>query len=123
MMTIWRFDDPGVWGEKQCCHRRTEGLPVNESPFLDSYSMPSEGKSDQYASLLRALPPGLTEWAVHPGLGNGEARAMEPTGWPVRRADYEFVTSPEAKSVIEEEGIVLLSYRELQQCWVAVLSQ
>lgn len=96
---------------------RAEGLPTIDHGVLDSYSMPSEGKADQYAALLRALPPGLTEWAVHPGLGNGEARAMEPAGWPVRRADYDFVSSPEARSIIAEEGIVLLNYGALQTAW------
>jgi hypothetical protein len=73
--------------------------------------------------VIAELSAGLTGWAVHPGLGSDESRAIEPACWPVRRADYEFVTSPEAKSVIEEEGIVLLSYRELQTLWATLPSR
>jgi chitin disaccharide deacetylase len=36
--------------------------------------------------MLRDLPAGLSEWAVHPGLGDEEARAID-SGWRVRRTD------------------------------------
>ena len=35
-----------------------------------------------------------------------------------RRADFDFVTSPEAQDIIQREGIVLLDYRALQKRWV-----
>jgi hypothetical protein len=54
--------------------------------------------------VVRDLPVGLSEWAVHPGLGNDESQAIDPDGWRVRRTDYEFLTSPEAREVIQEEG-------------------
>ena len=69
------------------------------------------------AALLRELPAGLSEWAVHPSLGNDEARALEPETWRIRRADYDFAVSPEAREIIEAEGIVLLDYRALQPLW------
>jgi len=95
----------------------SQGLPANDHGVLDSYSMVSKGKSDMYVELLHLLPAGLTEWAVHPGLGNAESVAMEPIGWDVRKADYDFVTSTTARDVINEEGIILLNYRPLQQRW------
>ena len=42
---------------------------------------------------------------------------MEPVSWLVRKADFDFVMSPEARAVIESEGIVLLNYRELRAVW------
>lgn len=93
---------------------RSLGLPVNDHPVLDSYSMDPATKHDAYIRLLRALPAGLNEWAVHPSLGNDETRALEPGSWRIRRADLDFVTSPDAWRVIEEEGIGLLDYRALQ---------
>lgn len=93
------------------------GRPAIDQGVLDSYSLPSEGKSDTYARLLGELPPGLSEWAVHPSLGGPEGQAMEPEGWHVRRADYEFVTSALAREVIASEGITVLSYRDLQPLW------
>ena len=66
--------------------------------------------------MLRELPAGLSEWAVHPGLGTAEARAID--GWWAKRvADFEFLVSPEARETVEAEGIILVDYRELQAIW------
>lgn len=94
------------------------GLPVNEHPMLDSYRLSIEGKTATYLRLLRELPPGLTEWAVHPSTGDVDSQALD-AGWPIRRADYDFLTSPEARATIEAEGIALLDYRPLQSAWSA----
>ena len=96
---------------------RRRGLPVTDNGFLDSFRLALDGKAARYAELLRALPAGLSEWAVHPGLGDAEARAADPGGWRVRRTDYEFLTSPEARELVRQEGIVLTDYRTVQQVW------
>jgi chitin disaccharide deacetylase len=97
---------------------RREGLPVVDYPVLDSYHMGVDTKPAEYARLLRELPAGLTEWAVHPSLGTEEARALEPETWRIRRADLDFLLSPEARAIIEAEGITLLDYRALQSLWL-----
>ncbi|HWV34855.1 MAG TPA: hypothetical protein VNZ55_04430, partial [Thermomicrobiales bacterium] len=76
-----------------------------------------EEKRARYIQLLRKLPAGLSEWAVHPSLGDAEAQALEPGSWQVRRADYDFFLSPSAQGVIEEERIIVLDYRALQAVW------
>ncbi|MBA2670323.1 MAG: hypothetical protein H0U67_08145, partial [Gemmatimonadetes bacterium] len=92
-------------------------LPVSDHGVLDSYRLETEGKSARYTRLIRELPAGLSEWAVHPSLGNAEARALEPESWQVRRADFEFFTSPEARELLDREGITILDYRALQLHW------
>lgn len=99
---------------------RERCLPCVDYPVLDSYHIAAADKPAHLARLLRDLPPGLTEWALHPSLGTDEARALEPENWRVRRADLDFALSPEARALIEEEGIVLLDYRTLQAAWNAV---
>jgi hypothetical protein len=74
-------------------------------------------KSTQYAQLLRNLPAGLSEWAIHPGLNNAELLAMEGDSKHVRQADFDFLISPEAQTIVKEEGIILLDYRPLQVAW------
>jgi chitin disaccharide deacetylase len=106
-------------GPQSIAKLRSRGLPVNDHEVVDSYRIDTAGKSETYAQMLRDLPTGLTEWAVHPGLGNAEAQTMDPHGWQVRFADYEFLMSEEAKDTIESEGIILLSYRALQEVWNA----
>jgi predicted glycoside hydrolase/deacetylase ChbG (UPF0249 family) len=92
-------------------------LPCNDFDFLDSFDLPIVDKPAHYIGLLRELPEGLSEWAVHPSLGDAEAQAIDPVTWQVRRTDYDFLMSAEAREVIEQEGIVLLSYAPLQQVW------
>ncbi len=94
-----------------------QGLPTNDYDLLDSYALSSIEKSAHYAQMLRDLPVGLSEWAVHPGLGNAELQALEPESWQVRQADFDFLISRQAREIIEQEGIVLLSYKPLQQVW------
>ena len=99
-----------VWLEPGRRKVRRRGLPVVDHDFLDSFRLDLHGKAARYAGLLRALPTGLSEWAVHPGLGNAEAQAIDP-GWRVRRTDYEFLTSPWARELLRQERIVVTDYR------------
>jgi predicted glycoside hydrolase/deacetylase ChbG (UPF0249 family) len=96
---------------------RSQGLPTVDHGVLDSFTVPIGDKSARYTRMLRDLPVGLSEWAVHPGLGNVDARTIDPNGWPVRQSDFEFLTSPWAREIIQEEGIILLSYEPLQRVW------
>ena len=105
-----------VWLDPGRQRLRQRGLPVIDQPFLDSFSLGIDGKSAQYAQLLRDLPVGLNEWAVHPGLGNQESQAIDG-GWRVRRTDYEFLISPQARALLQREGIIVIDYRPLQQVW------
>ncbi len=105
-----------VWLEPGRRKSRRRGMPVTDNDFLDSFSLDIDGKAARYAELLRDLPVGLSEWAVHPGLGNEEARAIDG-GWRVRRTDHEFLTSPQARELLRQEGIVVIDYRTVQQAW------
>jgi chitin disaccharide deacetylase len=105
-----------VWLDRGRRKLRRRGLPVTDNDFLDSFSLDLDGKPTRYARLLRALPAGLNEWAVHPSLGNEESQAIDG-GWRVRRTDYEFLTSPQARELLRREGIVVVDYRPLQRVW------
>ena len=96
---------------------QSQGLPTNDTDFLDSYLLGSHDKPARYAQLLHALPAGLNEWAVHPGLDSPELLAIEPNGDHVRQADFDFWTSPQARNLIQTEGIQLLDYHALQVIW------
>ena len=104
-----RVDAPASAERAQQAGFRTSNYGV-----LDSYNLATEDKSTQYVTLLRDLPAGLSEWAVHPSLGDAEAQAMEPIGWQVRKADFDFLISAQAQQTIAEEGIVLVDFRKLQ---------
>ncbi|MGI5917823.1 MAG: hypothetical protein ACOX9A_15385 [Anaerolineae bacterium] len=72
--------------------------------------------------MLRGLPVGLSEWAVHPSVGGAESQATDPEGWPRRRADFDFLVSAQAHDVIRQERIVLIDYGMIQRIWQSVSS-
>jgi predicted glycoside hydrolase/deacetylase ChbG (UPF0249 family) len=93
-----------------------QGLPTADHGVVDSTRLETEGKSDRFVQMLRELPAGLSEWAVHPALGNAEAQAIDGW-WPKREADFAFMISQAARDTVREEGIVLLDYGALQAIW------
>jgi predicted glycoside hydrolase/deacetylase ChbG (UPF0249 family) len=96
-----------VWLDPARTALRRQGLPALDHPFLDSFGLDVDGKAERYARLLRGLPAGLSEWAVHPSTG----------GDPVRRTDYAFLTSTQARTLVAEEGITVIDYRPIQTVW------
>lgn len=98
---------------------RQHMLPIHDHAVLDSYRYAPSGKATTFTRFLQELPPGLTEWAIHPSLGDGEAQALEPETWKIRRADFDFAVAPSTRALIEQEGIVLLDFRTLQRAWTA----
>ena len=94
------------------------GLPAIDHPDVDSYDIPTRGKSERYRRMLRELPPGISEWAVHCARGTGELRTINPR-WRVRAADYRFFNSEECRELVRSEGIRLVTYELLQPFWRA----
>jgi predicted glycoside hydrolase/deacetylase ChbG (UPF0249 family) len=95
---------------------RRLGYPTIDHDLMDSYDLDTVGKAARYARMLRALPVGLSEWAVHPGIGNAELRAAVPS-WRVRQTDFDFVVSQEARAILQEEGIILVDYGPVRALW------
>ena len=90
------------------------GLPVIDYIHGDSYDWKTTDKVAHYAQAFRALKPGITEMIVHCtkpddviGVINGNRDHLY--------GDYTAMISPELKKVIEEEGIVLTTWRELKE--------
>lgn len=95
---------------------RKQGYPTDDHSTLDSYRLETRDKPVLYPKLLRELPPGLSEWAIHPGIGDEELKSIMPD-WEVRQADFDFFTSKEAREIVEEENINIISYRPLLDAW------
>jgi chitin disaccharide deacetylase len=69
-----------VWSDRGPRLARQQGLPVVDHDFLDSFSLDIETKASRYLQLLRDLPAGLSERAVHPGPGDAASREIDD-GW------------------------------------------
>jgi hypothetical protein len=99
-----------------------QGLPTNDHTMVDSTRIATADKPARLAQMLRELPEGLSEWAVHPSLGGAEAQALDPAIWDVRRADFDFLVSPQAREIIRQEGITLIGYEPIQKVWQSKLA-
>lgn len=108
-----------VYGRVSIDQVRGVGLPCIDYDFLDSYLVAPAQKAERFAQMLRELPEGLSEWAIHPGLADDELVAIEGEDNRYRQSDLDFLISADAQRIVQEEGITLLDYRPLQAVWQA----
>ena len=106
-----------VMGRSSIEKVQSQGLPVNDYDFLDSYHLDPATKLARYVQLLHELAEGLNEWAVHPAIRNEELLATEGEDNHIRQTDLDFLLSQEAKDIVKKEGIILMDYRAMQEIW------
>jgi hypothetical protein len=93
-------------------------LPAVDHDFRDSVSLDIGTKASRYSRLPDELPAGLSEWAVHPGLGDVASRKID-NGWRVHHTDLEFfLISPEARDAVRQEGIMIIDYGTIKDAWM-----
>ena len=92
--------------------------------LLDGFFMANERVKPEdwlpyYAGVVRALKPGVTEVIVHLGYDDAELQAValdHPAyGSAWRQRDFNAVTSPEFKKVLEENNVTLIGWKELKR--------
>jgi predicted glycoside hydrolase/deacetylase ChbG (UPF0249 family) len=72
-----------------------------------------------YLDVIRNLKPGLNWLGVHLGYDDAELRAVT-VGWDAwgskwRQQDYDVLTSAEFKQALEDNGVVLVTWRDIQK--------
>jgi predicted glycoside hydrolase/deacetylase ChbG (UPF0249 family) len=87
-----------------------------------SPDVPAEKWADFYRDALKNLQPGVTELVIHVGLADEELRAAtrERATWGAawRQRDFDFFTSKEFRSLLEQQHLKLITWRELAQAAV-----
>jgi hypothetical protein len=82
-------------------------------------TVPATGWKEFYANTIKNLKPGLAEILVHLGHDDSELQAVTidhpDYGSAWRQRDYDLVTSPEFRKLLEENHIVLVKWRDLQK--------
>lgn len=72
-----------------------------------------------YADAIRNVKPGLTEIIVHLGHDDAELQAVTINhpdyGAAWRERDYNVITSPELKKVIEDNHVILIHWRDIKK--------
>jgi len=106
---------------------------VDEHPYLKSSAGPNDilldrvvsieatvppsGWNEFYVTALKNLQPGVTEFIVHLAYDNEEMRAMtrERDSWGAawRQRDFDFFTSAQFRTLLAQENIKLITWREL----------
>ena len=71
-----------------------------------------EERRASYRQFLRELKPGVTKLIVHLSMDDPEIRAVT-NNWEQRWADFQFWTSGEARSLLNELAIKPITYREI----------
>ena len=93
--------------------------PVVDAVVIASPTVHAERWNEFYVTAIKNLQPGLSEMLVHLGHDNAELEAVTldhpDYGSTWRQRDYNFVTSPEFKKMLEENHIVLIKWRDLQK--------
>lgn len=96
-------------------HAWDNGLPVLDDLHSDITGLgPYEQKKAILIERLRNLKPGVTQFIVHCTKPSEVFRDISGSG-PNRWSDVEVLMSEDVKRVIEEEGIVLTTWRELME--------
>jgi len=79
--------------------------------------VPPEKWADFYRAALKNLQPGVTEFVIHVAFDDEELRAAtreRPTwGSAWRQRDFDFFSSSEFRSLLEQQHIQLITWREL----------
>ena len=91
------------------------GLPVLDDIHTDGYGWTTYAeKKAGTLEFLRTLKPGITEFILHCTEPGDTFQFISSSG-PTRKADLELMLDPEVKKVVEEQGIILTTWRELKQ--------
>jgi len=90
------------------------GLPVIDYVHTATYSWKTRDKDDKYIRDIKNLPEGVTEMIIHCTKPN-EVIDVITNGRELLYGDYFSMISPAVKKALEEEKIILTTWRELHE--------
>jgi predicted glycoside hydrolase/deacetylase ChbG (UPF0249 family) len=101
-----------------------DGIDLEKIPVIDQIIMANPedylaGMDAFYTKSLNELPPGVHVMLIHLAFDDEEMNAVtkdhDTYHAPWRQADYDFFTSEKAKTLIRENNIKLITWREIGQ--------
>ena len=90
------------------------GLPVIDDINTGDFPKGVANKTEQVCQFLREMKPGITYFIVHCTRPSALFEHISGSGGK-RLAETEVMISPEVRKVVEEQGIILTSWRELKE--------
>ncbi|MHA1522344.1 MAG: ChbG/HpnK family deacetylase, partial [Promethearchaeota archaeon] len=102
-------------------HRQLDLLRKQNYPLVDEIKFASldkvKDKLKVYRKILESIKPGLTHLLFHPGIYNDELEAISSNSEVGRFQDYEVLMNPKFRRLLEENNIIVGSYRRMQEYW------
>jgi predicted glycoside hydrolase/deacetylase ChbG (UPF0249 family) len=88
-----------------------------DAVIIADRQVPRDQWKEFYLKAIANLKPGLTEIIVHLGHDDSELQAVmvdhEPFGSAWRQHDYDIVNSPEFKKALQDNHVILVTWKEL----------
>ena len=99
--------------------KSTADLRAQGFLFLDALNTGEKGdtleaRRARYYDFFRNLKPGVTQVIVHLSLDDEEIRSIAGS-WERRWHEYQIFTDPKTRELIDQLGIKLIGYRDLQK--------
>lgn len=98
------------------------GLPVLDDLHNDSYGWKREEKTEKFIEVVRTMKPGLLQVIIHASDPTDIFPTITDSG-ESRKGDLEGMIDPRLRAAIEEEGVILTTWRELKERRDAVKSE
>ncbi len=89
------------------------GLPVLDDLHNESYGWKLEEKTDKFIEVIRTMKPGLLQIINHASDPTDVFPRISDSG-DSRKGDMLALIDPRLREVIEEEGVILTTWRELK---------
>jgi len=90
-----------------------------DSVVIANPSIPAANWKNFYLDAIKNLKPGLTEIIIHLAHDDAESQAVmvdhPDYGAAWRQRDYDVITSPEFKKALDDNHIVLVTWRDLKK--------
>jgi predicted glycoside hydrolase/deacetylase ChbG (UPF0249 family) len=91
-------------------------MVIDHTVTLDREIAPEEWP-EFYRQAIENMPPGVTEFVIHPGLDDPELQAFSADrpsfGAAWRQRDFDFFTSVEFRALLAKNDIRLINWREI----------
>jgi hypothetical protein len=92
---------------------RQGSLPALDELVTGVDSAELDARAEEYRAVIRGLQPGVTQLIVHLATDSDESRAIT-NAWRRRFNDYRIFTDPEMARFLDEQGVTLITWRELR---------
>ncbi|HEX7980091.1 MAG TPA: polysaccharide deacetylase family protein [Gemmatimonadaceae bacterium] len=95
----------------------TKADVIPDTVIIADDKVPADKWKQFYLDAVNGLKPGLTEIIVHLAYDDSEMRAVtvnhDAYGAAWRQRDYDVLNSPEFKKALKDNGVILVTWREL----------